>query len=149
MNDSSANHLQKAYAKMLYTKHDNTIEDIALEIETDEATIRNWIRESHWDGIKRSLLTSRTAQIQRYYKVIEHLDGKLKNDDEITVKHADLIAKYTACIKNLKEETTVTEILDVTEQFITWLRRQDAELSKIVVVELDNFVKERLSPPIA
>src|SRR5438309_11997552 len=46
---------QKEWAKLLYTKHDKSIRDIALEVEAEEATVRQWIMADKWDGMKTSL----------------------------------------------------------------------------------------------
>jgi hypothetical protein len=145
MNDASMNSGLKEWARMLFTEHDETIQDIALRTGIDEATIRAWVQDGGWQGIKRSLRTSRVAQLELMYSAIEKLQEKMKDPGQLATKDVDLMLKYTSAIKNLQTETPVSQIIEVFDPFVRWLRRKDPGLAKKIIVPLDAFIKERLN----
>ena len=134
---------RREWARWLYTKDDMSNKDIALMVGTDEATIRRWAQENAWGGSKRSLLTSKKSQLEFLYDALEKMREKAKNTDDVNTRDIDKALKYTAAIKNLQIEASVSEIIEVFELFILWLRRRDVRLAQKVVVYLDAFVKER------
>ena len=134
---------RRRWAYFLYTEKDLSIKELALEVSTDEATVRLWMQEGAWEQVKRSRLTSKATQLDFLYTVLENL--RSKDSKEASPKDADLMLKYTAAIHNLEEATTVTEIIEVSELFIRWLRRRDMQLTKVVVKLFDTFIKERIA----
>jgi terminase small subunit len=137
---------RKQWARSLYTWQDKTIKDIALTVSVDEATVRNWVAEGTWDGIRRSSLISKSRQLQHFYNQLENINAKLADSPgEINTKDVDLIVKYTAAIKNLEADITVCQVIEVAELFVTWLRRKDMALTKAVTVKFDAFIKQRLA----
>ena len=136
---------RKEWARILYTKHDNTISEIAATTGADEATIRNWIQNESWDGVKRSLLTSRNNQLRLLYDLLEKLNKEAKEEGNITSKNVDHILKYTASIKNLETTLPISTIIEVAELFTTWLLKKDLELTKTVTIQLNTFIKQRVA----
>lgn len=141
MTDDQYYECRKEYARLLFTRHDESIRDIALAVGTDEATVRLWINEGAWQTVRRTLLTSKAAQLDHLYNAVERLNTRLKSSDEPNVKEVDQILKYTAAIKNLETDTSVTEIIEVSELFIRWLRRKDLALTKKLIIYLDAYIK--------
>jgi hypothetical protein len=137
---------RKQWAKVLYTKENKTIRDIALEVNIDEAAVRNWVKENAWDGIKRSLLISKSTQLEHFYGQIDKLNARIADSpDDINTKEVDQILKYTAAIKNLEADVSVCQVIEVAELFISWLRRKDIALTKAVTVKFDAFIKQTLA----
>ena len=134
---------RKAWAHSLYKREDLSYKDIALEVGTDEATVRMWSIEDEWNGTKRSQLTAKRVQLDFLYTCLEKLSEKMKNPDDINPKDIDLMVKYTNAIKNLEIEPSVAEIIEVMEVFIQWLRRRDLQAAQKVVVYLNAFVTEK------
>ena len=132
---------RREYAKYLYTKDGKSIADVSLEVNVTEAAVRSWIADGAWDSIKRSHLISREKLLDDYYSVLEAMQEKLRDDP--SPKNIDNIVKYTAAIKNLEEEITLSQIIEVAEMFICWMRRRDLDLAKKVIVQLDVFIKQR------
>jgi uncharacterized protein YjcR len=133
------------WAKLLYTRHDYNLRDTALETGIEEATVRNWMNEGGWDGMKRSLLTSKNVQLGFLYKLLDTLSAKISNTEEASLKDADLYAKYTASIKNLEQGLSVNNIMEVSGMFLKWLQRKDIELARKVSVHFDSYVKHKKS----
>ncbi len=137
----------KAWAKLLYTQHDKTTEKIAQEINADETSIRYWVTEGAWDGLKTSLLISRNAQLKRLYGIMDALHRKTSQEDyEITTKEADLFLKYTNAVKNLEGEITTAVTIEACGKFFNWLRQNDMDLLLPVMAQFDDYVKHITSP---
>ena len=136
---------RKEWARILYTKHDNTISEIAATTGADEATIRHWIQSEAWDGVKRSLLTSRNNQLRLLYDLLEKLNKEAKEEGNVTTKNVDHILKHTASIKNLETALPISTIIEVAELFTTWLLKKDLELTKTVTIQLNAFIKQRVA----
>jgi hypothetical protein len=144
MNPETNNMQLKEYAQLLYTRHDTSIADIATATQLNEATVRYWIQQDGWDGIKRTLLTAKAHQLEQLYALLEKVTTKMRTEDNINAKDADLAVKYTAAIKNLDTEVGIPQIIEVAKLFTTWLRRRNGELAKSIIVEFDIFIKQRL-----
>jgi len=140
------NEERKEWAKLLYTRHDVNIRDIAAQTGADEGCVRKWIQEGNWNGLKRSLLTSKEEQLGCLYDILGQLSARIKEQQEGNTKNADLLIKYTTAIKNLETETSISQIIEVAAQFIDWLQPQNPELAKTVALLFDSFIKKRLEP---
>ena len=136
---------RKESARILYTKQDYTISEIAAYTGADEATIRHWIQNGAWDGMKRSLLTSRPNQLTHLYDLLEKLNKDAKEEGNTNPKTVDLILKYTASVKNLETTLPIATIIEVAELFTTWLLKKDLELTKTVTIQLNAFIKQRIA----
>jgi len=146
MNETFTTERQREWARQLYLHEGATIKDIFLKTGAPETDIRRWVAEGSWEGLKRSLLTSKEFQLTQLYKLLEQLTDKMQANDEVTTKDADLLVKYTAAIKNLDTEIDIPAITQVAKQFTTWLRRKNLELAQQVTVQFDGFIKQRLAP---
>lgn len=136
---------KKAWAKTLYTKEDAAVPDIALMVGADEVIVSSWIEEGRWNDIKRSLLISKKVQLHILYDTLELLTNNLRKETDLAkmIKEVELIGKYTAAIKNLESETGVPYIVQVAEQFTSWLLRRDPELARQVSIHFDAFIREQ------
>ena len=138
---------RKKWAEYLYKRTDIPVRDIALEVQVDEAELSSWIRAGNWLGSKRSLLTSKAAQLDQLYALLEKLHQKILTDaaDGPNVKDVDLYIKYTTAIKNLEVQTTVSEFIEAFELFLRWLRKRDLALAQKIAPYFDAFIKEKLA----
>lgn len=135
---------RKEWAKTLYTKLDKGISEIAITVGADEVIVRSWIQEGRWNDVKRSLLISKEAQLERFYSAIERIYAKSVEypDGELTIKDIDLVTKYTAAIKNLESETGISYIVQVAALFTRWLLHRDAVLAREVTAHFDTFITD-------
>ena len=135
---------RREWAKTLYTKQDAPIKEVAATVGADEVIVRSWIQEGRWDEIKRSLLISRAAQLERFYSAIDSIYQEAKDKGvNLSIKDVDLINKYTTSIKNLEAETAVCYIVQVAEMFTSWLLRKDAALAQMVTAQFDAFITDQ------
>jgi transposase-like protein len=143
MTDELTPEERQAWARWMYLNEDISIRDLALTVNTDETTIRKWVQQGAWYGSKRSLLTSKKAQLEFLYTALETVNNKIKDSDPVNLKDIDQALKYINAIHNLEVEMPVTQIIEVFEGFILWLQRRDLRLAQKIVVYLDAFIKER------
>lgn len=147
MNEKKTNDARKTLARLLYTEHDQCVKEVAFTISADETDVRRWIQEEAWDMRKRSLLTSKKAQLKQLYALLEALSNNMNNEEQKNAKDVDLYLKYTAAVKNLESDVPVAAIIEVGALFINWLRRKDVELTRTIALQYNTFVDETLAPP--
>jgi hypothetical protein len=145
MNPELTYNERKEWARLLYTRNDHTISDVALTVNTNEATVLSWINEGSWNAVRRSAMISKAAQIENLYCMIEALQPHAKNGDEPNVKTLEQIMKLIAAVRNLETDESVSNIIEVGELFISWLRRRDTELAKVITHEFERFVQQRMA----
>lgn len=136
---------RKHYAHELYTKNAKTIQDIAFMLGIDKEKVKLWAQQDFWDKEKRSLLISKTTQLECLYSTLEGVSNSAKEANNINPKDLDQIVKLTTSIKNLESEASVSTIIEVAEMFINWLRPRDLNLTKRLIVHMDAFVKQKLA----
>lgn len=137
---------KKDYAKTLYFNNkDLSQKEVAERVGVTEKTIGIWIREGGWDDLRRSMLASKSMQIARLYQTIEHVQNKIDETEGIgDTKLADMMIKYTAALKNLENDTSISEIVDTMMQFGTYTQRHYPEHFKLITDLSDAFVIEKL-----
>jgi len=144
MKDGLTDGQKKEWAQLLFTRFDLSIKEIAIKTGAGEEELRLWIQEGNWEGIRRSLLTSKEVQLNILYDILESITTRIKENGADNTKDADLVIKYTTAIKNLETESSVTQIIEVAKKFINWLQTIDIELAKTVTLRFDAFIKEEL-----
>ncbi|MES2701824.1 MAG: hypothetical protein V4649_04250 [Bacteroidota bacterium] len=138
MNSDMTYNLKQEYAKILYTKEEYTVKEVAKRVETTEAIVRNWISEGNWEAIKRCKMTWKEAHITNLYAMLDQLHNK----EDKTYKEAGEAVKLTTAIKNLETEYSLSPTLEVGERFLGWLYKRNTEMARVVTLEFDKYVKE-------
>ena len=135
---------RKEWARMLYTKQELSVTDVANTVAVQETQVLKWAKEDAWDNVRCSLLISKQTQLKRLYTTLEKLTRTIEDaDKEVNPKDIDLAIKYTTAIKSLEPEVTVSLIIDIAELFITWLRKRDLHFARAVATHFDAFIKQR------
>lgn len=72
---------QQEYAKHLFTEKNLSQKEIASKVGVTEKTLIKWINENDgaWKKLKRSLTTTKAAQIKSYYDQLERLNQEIEN----------------------------------------------------------------------
>jgi hypothetical protein len=142
MSESLKEDERKAWACMLYTKLDYSVHDTAVTVNADETMVEQWIEEDAWNGQKLSLLLSRNKQLKLMYALVDSMNEKIStNLNAIDPKDVEIIVKYTRAIKNLENKVTVTQMMEVFELFLLWLKKKDIVLTKMISLRCDAFIK--------
>ena len=142
MKDNLSYNERKHWAKTLYTKQGVPGKDVALEVGVDEATVRAWAQEDNWEDVKQVMLISKEVQLRHLYSQLARLNEKMNDDKEINAKNMDLVAKYTASIKNLEADPPLADIIETFGLFVQWLRRKNRPFTQKLVAYFDAFISE-------
>lgn len=72
---------QEEYAKHLYTEKNLSQKEIAQKVGVTEKTLTKWINanDGAWKKLKRSLTTTKAAQIKSFYDQLERLNQEIEN----------------------------------------------------------------------
>lgn len=137
---------EKEYAKSLYIAGGLTQKEIAERVSVTEKTLAKWIKDSKWDSLKKSLLTTKQNQLAFLYDQLDFLNIDIsKRDFKVAVgKEADTIIKITAAINRLETETSIGDTVEVARNFIEFVRQQDLELAKIITNLFDVFITAKM-----
>ena len=135
---------RKSWAKTLFTISHKDAKEVAMEVGVSENTVKGWIKDGAWDEVRSSGLVSKQQQAKMFMSQIEKLNNRLANEQDPNPKDVDLIVKYTNAVKNLEEEIALGTIIDVSEQFISWLRKRDNAMAKKLVVLFDAYIKVKV-----
>ncbi len=136
---------RKEWAKLLYTTCDKSAKEVALEVNIDESQVRLWEAKEQWQSHKRYLHSSKANRLELLHDQITKLHTKIKSEDTPNPKDMDLLIKYSTTANELEEPPSVSEIIDVFESFIQWLRKKDQPLTKKLIVQLDAFVTQKIA----
>jgi transposase-like protein len=139
---------QKDKAKSLYLTGQYSQKEIAAIVGISENTIGKWANnpEDKWEDLKTSMLTSRTNELRRLYKMLQNIndsiDEKIDAKIPINSKDADAVLKLTSAIKNLEIETSIAEKVDVGTDFINLVSKEDVELAKQISKWFDIYLNQ-------
>jgi transposase len=139
---------QKDKAKSLYLTGQYSQKEIAAIVGISENTIGKWANnpEDKWEDLKTSMLTSRTNELRRLYKMLQNINDSIdeKTDAKIPInsKDADAVLKLTSAIKNLEIETSIAEKVDVGTDFINLVSKEDVELAKQISKWFDIYLNQ-------
>ena len=139
---------KQEWAKLLYTKEGLTQKEVAERVGTTTVSMNKWVKKFEWDRIKQSMLVTRETQLSRLYMQLEELNSHIMSREEgqrFAVKgEGDTIAKYTAAIKSLENEASLSDIIEVSKRILTWLRPISPDKSLEIAQIFDEFIKDVL-----
>lgn len=137
---------EKEFAKSLFISGGITQKEIASRVSVTEKTLANWIKAGKWDNLKKSLLTTKQAQLSFLYDQLDFLNTDIAaRDFKVAVgKEADTIIKLTAAINRLETETSIGDTVEVARHFIEFVRPQDLELAKTITNLFDVFITAKM-----
>jgi transposase len=137
---------EKEFAKSLFIGGGITQKEIASRVSVTEKTLANWIKAGKWESLRKSLLTTKQAQLSFLYDQLDFLNTDISERDyKVAVgKEADTIIKLTAAINRLETETSIGDTVEVARHFIEFVRPQDLELAKTITNLFDVFITAKM-----
>jgi transposase-like protein len=139
---------KKQKAKALFLTGQYLQKEIAAIVGISEKTLSKWANDEKekWEDLKVSMLTTRSNELRRLYKMLRIINDGLDEKSEmglpINSKDADAVLKLTAAIKNLEIETSIAEKVEVGSEFINMIRKEDIELSKVITKWFDIYLNQ-------
>jgi len=119
--------------------------ELAARLEVSEQTISSWKKKDGWDGMRKSLLTTRQEELRNLYDQLSELNAAIKNKPEgeryANSKEADVQRKITASIRELEIETSIAEVVDVFTKFSEFMQKVNFDKAKEMLIYQDSYVK--------
>jgi hypothetical protein len=136
---------KKEWAQLLYLQNQLTQKEIASKVKTSEKTICQWVKKEHWEKLRKSLLTSKSEILRFLYNVLDKIKTQIEDQDGIgDSKMADMVVKYTASIKSLETETSISVLMEAGMQFHKYMQTIDPVKALDVLNNYDGFIKGKL-----
>lgn len=139
---------KKEWAQQLYCENQLSQKAIADKVDVSEKTLSKWVNDGNWDTLRKNLLVSRQEQLSRLLEQLDELTAKIREKPTgsryASTAEADTIKKLTASIKDLMEETNLSDVFEVGKKFIQFMQQVDFEKSKEAASWYDAFIKNEL-----
>ena len=139
---------KQEWAKLLYTKEGLSQKEIAERVGTTTVSMSKWVKKFGWDQIKQSMLVTRDTQLSRLYAQLDELNTHIMSREpgaRFAVKgEGDTIAKYTAAIRALETEASLSDIIEVSKRILIWLRPISPDKALEIARIFDDFIKDLL-----
>ena len=139
---------KKEWAQLLYTKEDLTQQAIAEKVGVAQQTISKWILNGGWEKLRTSLVRIKSHEITRLYNQLVQLNTEIEGRPEgkqyASSKEMDVIAKLTAAIKNLENEISIGQTIDVLKEYHDFVQEIDLEEAKRQISFANAFIKYKI-----
>lgn len=140
------NQQKKDWAKLLFMQGELQNQQIAEKVDVNRITIGKWAKEGNWEMLRAAVTTTREEQIRNLYMQMAEINRTIAGRDNkyATSAEADIINKLSATIEKMEGEFNIADIISVSKQLLTWLRKRDPEKAIELSFYFDEFIKERL-----
>lgn len=150
---------QREHAKLLYVNERITLKEVAERVKVTEKTVGKWCKEDNWDGLRKSLLTTRQTQLTHWYNQLDAINDDIANRPPIYVKgkaverppkliptssEADIMSKTTSNIQKLEVEIGLGEIVETGKKLITFIQQVNLDDAKLFKNYFDEYINNRL-----
>lgn len=136
---------EREYARMLYVNERITYKEIAARVGVTEKTISKWASEDGWEKLRKSLLTTRQAQLVHWYNQLDSINEAISKRDGIpTNAEADTMSKTTSNIQKLEFETSIGEYIEVGRKVLTFIQGINLADAKLLKNYFDAFINAKL-----
>lgn len=151
---------QREHARLLYVNERITLKEVAERVKVTEKTVGRWCKEDNWDKLRKSLLTTREAQLTHWYNQLDAINmdiaerpdlfdekgKKLKRPPKLipTSAEADIMAKTTSNIKSLEVDIGLGEIVETGKKLITFIQHINLDDAKLFKNYFDEYINHRI-----
>lgn len=96
--------------------------------------------------LRAAVTSTREEQIRNMYHQIAQINKSIAESDTkyATPAQADAINKLASAISKLEGDYGIADIISVSKQMLTWMRRKDAAKAVEMSEWFDEFIKEKL-----
>lgn len=140
------NQQKKDWAKLLFMQGELQNQQIAEKVGINRATIGRWVKEENWEMLRAAVTTTREEQIRNLYMQLAEINKVIaaRENKYATSAEADIINKISGTIEKMEGDFNIADVISVSKQLLTWLRKRDPEKAIELSFYFDEFVKERL-----
>ena len=138
----------KEWAKSLYVRDKYTQKQIAETVGVGEKTVGKWKSDGNWDELMKTFTQTKEEQLKMFYDQENELNGFIKAKPEgfrfPSSKEADAQKKLTAAIRDLEREVNMAYTIDVSMNFLNWVRTTDFQKAKEMSSLFDSYIQSLL-----
>ena len=137
---------KREWAKLLFITQNLPQNAIAEKIGVSKVSVNKWAKQDKWEEQKASLTVTREQQLQRLYMQIAELNKVIAERDQKypTPSESDSINKLATAIDKMERESSLADIISVSQKFLNWLRNFDLNEAKRLSALFDAFIKDNL-----
>jgi DNA-binding XRE family transcriptional regulator len=139
---------RQRWAQDLICKQGHTQKEAAEIVGVTPITMNKWFKKFNWESLRRSMLATRTAQLERLYMQLDELNTHIMNREAgkrfADPKEADTISKLTTSIQRLETDASISDIVEVAKRLGDWMRSQNHPDTLHVVNICNDFIKDLL-----
>lgn len=139
---------RKRWAQDLICKQGMSQKEAAETVGVTAVTMSKWHKQGNWEALKQSMLTTRTAQLDRLYMQLDELNTLIMQREPgkrfADAKEANTISQLTTSIKKLETEASISDIVEVAKRLGDWMRSQNHPNTLAVVNICNDFIKDLL-----
>ena len=134
------------YAELLFVVQNQPQNVIADKVGVSTVTINKWVQKFKWKEKQASFTVTREQQLQRLYIQIAEINKVISERDQKypTPSEADSINKLASAIDKMERESSLADIISVSQKFLNWLRPLDLAKAKEMSGLFDAFIKDNL-----
>lgn len=140
---------KRELAKELHLRTDKTQKEICDLVGCSSRSFVKWKKEGKWEDLKVSYTISKEQELRRIYIQIREINNAISQRDEgeryATTKEADILAKLAGAAKNLENQTSVSEVIDVFMGFNNFLSKNDFNKAREIIELEDAYIKYKLN----
>ncbi|WP_185269162.1 hypothetical protein [Elizabethkingia anophelis] len=127
-----------AIAQDLFLETDKTQKEIAQIVHVTEKTLTKWKNEGDWETLKNASTVTARKIIDNLYKRAYALSEDPKSKPDDIIKIANSIEKLS------NRKVTVSQIINVFKDFISYAFNQNAELAKEINLLQKKYVDHKI-----
>lgn len=135
---------KRDWAKLLFVAQNLSQVEIAAKVGVSKTTVNKWAHQDKWDEMKASLTITREQQLQRLYMQIAEINKVIADRDKKypSPSESDTINKLAAAIDKMERESSLADVISVSQKFLNWIRAIDFEKAKELSGLFDAFIKD-------
>jgi transcriptional regulator with XRE-family HTH domain len=140
------NQQKQEWAKLLFCVENLSQVEIAAKVGVSKVTINQWVKKFKWEEQRASLTITREQQLQRLYMQIAAINDEISKRDQKypTPSEADSINKLANAIDKMERESSLADIISVSQKFLNWLRVIDLQKAKDLSNLFDAFIRDNI-----
>ncbi|WP_086984829.1 hypothetical protein [Elizabethkingia miricola] len=127
-----------AIAQDLFLETDKTQKEIAQIVHVTEKTLTKWKNEGDWETLKNASTVTARKIIDNLYKRAYALSEDPKSKPDDIIKIANSIEKLS------NRKVTVSQIINVFKDFISYAFNQNADLAKEINLLQKKYVDHKI-----
>ena len=138
----------KSWAADLICKQGMSQKEAASIVGVSVVTMNKWYKAENWEALRRSMLATRSAQLDRLYMQLDELNTSIMEREPgkrfANNKEADTISKLTTSIQRLETEASISDVVEVAKRIGNWMRGNNSPDTLLVATVFNEFIKDQL-----